>query len=98
MSFKDQIVWTVFVGAGMFSLGVMFWLGSQAAAQPSDSWVITAAWALVVSGFYVFLTAIFRAVAREQRFRLGLIHPFATWTRYRRWYYWVDRNGKDRDA
>lgn len=98
MKFRDQIGWTALIGLGSLGAGMMVWLGSQAMSVPSDSWFITAAWVLVGSGVYLLLMAASRAGGKRVRTRIGWLHPFATWGPINRWYYWVDRSGKDRDA
>ena len=101
MRFRDQIVWTASIGGGSFFLGIFLWLGSQAAGVDADSWAITVSWVLVVLGAYLLLGAVFRAANKHQQLksqRAGRVHPTATLGPVNRWYFWVDRNGKDRDA
>jgi apolipoprotein N-acyltransferase len=101
MRFKDQIFWTASVGGGLFSAGIFLWLGSQAAGVAAESWAVTASWALVVLGAYLLLGAVFRASnkhAQLKRQKAGRVYRRTTWGAVNRWYYWVDRNGKDRDA
>ncbi len=101
MRFKDQILWTALAGSGSFVLGAFLWLGSQAAGVASDSWAVSAAWLLVMVGLLLVLWTAFRAANKRGQLRSqrnGAVHIRATLGPFNRWYYWVDRNGKDRNA
>lgn len=101
MKFRDQIAWMALVGLGSFGLGMVVWMASQAGRVASDSWLITIAWALVAGGVYLLVVTVFRAFAKQGQLRAqrsGSVHPTATFGPFNRWYFWVDRNGKDRDA
>jgi heme/copper-type cytochrome/quinol oxidase subunit 2 len=101
MRFRDQIGWMALFGWAAFGLGMVVWMGSQAAGVKSDSWFITMAWALVVGGIYLLVLTLFRTVAKRGQLRAqhsSAVHPTATLGPINRWYFWVDRNGKDRDA
>jgi hypothetical protein len=101
MRFRNQIVWTACLGGGSFLAGIFLWLGSQAAGVAADSWAITVSWVLVVLGACLLLGVVFRAANKQGQLRSerrGSVHIRATLGPFNRWWYWVDRNGKDRDA
>jgi hypothetical protein len=101
MRFQDQIFWTACVGGGSFFSGIILWLGSQAAGVEADSWATTVAWVLVMAGLYLLIGTTARALHKRDHKRRkgkGWLSYRATLTPFNRWYYWVDRNGKDRDA
>ena len=101
MRFRDQIAWMALVGLGSFGLGMVVWMASQAGRVASDSWLITIAWALVVGGLYLLVVTLSRPAAKRQQLKFQRnrwTHPTATVGPLNRWFYWVDRNGKDRDA
>ena len=101
MRFKDQVGWMALIGLGAIGSGILVWMGSQAAGVPSDSWFTTIAWALVVAGLYLLVMTAFRAFAKTRQLRAqrnGWVYATSTFGPFNRWYYWVDRNGKDRDA
>ena len=52
-------------------------------------------------GLFLMASAVLRSSAKrsQRKFaRNGWTHPFSTVGPMNRWYYWVDKNGKDRDA
>ncbi len=101
MKFRDQIAWGALVGLGAFGSGMVVWMGSQVVGVAIDSWFNTISWVLVVAGLYLLVVTGFRAGAKKQQLRAqrnGLVYPTSTFGPLNRWYYWVDRTGKDRDA
>lgn len=102
MRFREQIVWAAFIGGGSVFSGIFLWLGSQAAAGvAADSWATTVAWVLVMAGLYLLIGTTARAMHKRDHMRSkgnGWLRWRATLTPFNRWFYWVDRNGKDRDG
>ena len=85
----------------MFGVSVLLLILSRVVAFFNNGMFLGVAKWLFFLGLFLMISAIGRSFAkrRQRKFQKnGWTHPFATVGPVNRWYYWVDKNGKDRDA
>ena len=101
MRFEEQISVTARAGIRMFGVSVLLLILSRVIAFFNTGMVLGFAKNLFFLGLFLMISAVGRSLAkrRQRKFeKNGWTHPFATVGPVYRWYHWVDKTGKDRDA
>ena len=85
----------------MFGVSVLLLILSRVIDLFNTGAVLGVAKGLFFFGLFLMISAVGRSFAKrgQRKFeKNGWTHPFATVGPVNRWYYWVDKTGKDRDA
>ena len=101
MRFDKQVSATARIGIRMFGVSVLLLTLSRVVAFFNSGMLLGVAKWLFFLGLFLMASAILRSFAKHSQRKFeknGWTHPFSTVGPMNRWYYWVDKNGKDRDA
>lgn len=101
MRFEEQISVAARAGIRMFGVSVLLLILSRVIDLFNTGMVLGVAKWLFFLGLFLMISAVLRSFAKRKQRKFeknGWTHPFATVGTMNRWYYWVDKNGKDRDA
>ena len=101
MTFKEQATLTLRAGIRMFGAGVLLLVLSRVKDVFNNGLILGVAEGLFFLGLFLMIGAASRSSAKRSQLRFeknGMTHPLAALSSAYRWYYWVDKNGKDRDA
>ena len=85
----------------MFAMSVLLLILSRVIALFNTAVVLGFARVFFFLGLLLMISAVGRSFAKRRQRKFennGWTHPFATVGPLYRWYYWVDKDGKDRDA
>ena len=101
MTFDRQISLTARIGIRTFGVSVLLLILSRVTAFFNTAMVLGLAQGLFFLGLFLMISSVGRSFAKRRQRKFennGWTHPFATVGPLYRWYYWVDKDGKDRDA